>query len=198
MNVVWRWLFAGLLAAALGVWLVTLVLPGWLADPQPASGVPAAVSGDATPPEARRITASLFYVSPGGDALVAVDREVVYAPSPAAQARRIVEAQLAPAPEGQISAIPAGAEVRALFLTSRGEAFVDISQAIAANHPGGSVHEALTVYAIVNALTVNLPDVTAVQILIDGREVDTLAGHIDLRHPLSRGLRWIAQYADRP
>jgi spore germination protein GerM len=197
MSTMWRWLIAGIVAAALGVWLVTLVLPGWLADPQPASGVATAVSGEATPPEARRIRASLFYVSPGGDALVAVDSEVVYAPSPAAQARRIVEAQLAAAPAGQISAIPAGAEVRALFLTSRGEAYVDISQALATNHPGGSVHEALTIYSIVNALTVNLPDVSAVQILIEGREVDTLAGHIDLRHPLSRGLRWIAQYADR-
>lgn len=197
MSTMWRWLVAGIVAAALGVWLVTLVLPGWLADPQPAAGTATAVSGDPTPPEARRIRASLFYLSAGGDALVAVDSDVVYAPSPAAQARRIVEAQLAAPPPGQISAIPAGAEVRALFLTSRGEAYVDISQALATNHPGGSTHEALTIYAIVNALTVNLPDVSAVQILIEGREVDTLAGHIDLRHPLSRGLRWIAQYADR-
>ena len=55
---------------------------------------------------------------------------------------------------------------------------------MASTHPGGSLDELLTVYAIVDALTVNLPSITGVQILIDGKEVDTLAGHVDLRRPL--------------
>jgi hypothetical protein len=33
--------------------------------------------------------------------------------------------------------------------------------------------------------------VSAVQILVDGKAVDTLAGHIDLRHPLERSLKWV-------
>ena len=37
-----------------------------------------------------------------------------------------------------------------------------------------------------NAVTANLPSVQRVQILIEGREVDTLAGHVDLRRPLER------------
>ena len=57
--------------------------------------------------------------------------------------------------------------------------------------PVRTVDELLTVYTIVNALTVNLPAVTHVQILIDGKEVDTLAGHVDLRHPLSKNMEWI-------
>jgi Sporulation and spore germination len=186
VTVPWRWLIGGVLAAALGLWVVSLWLPGWLADGRPDATSTATLPGDPVPAETRRIHASLFYVAPSGDALVGVDREVEYASAPAAQARRIVEAQLRQATDGQVSAIPAGAEVRALFLTSRGEAFVDITAPLATNHPGGSLHEALTVYAIVNALTVNLPDITAVQILIDGREVDSLAGHIDLRHPIKR------------
>ena len=31
----------------------------------------------------------------------------------------------------------------------------------------------------------------AVQILVDGKEVDTLAGHVDLRHPLTKSLEWV-------
>src|SRR5436190_491727 len=58
--------------------------------------------------------------------------------------------------------------------------------------PAGSLDEILTVYTIVNALTVNLPAITRVQILIDGKEVDTLAGHVDLRHPLAKSLEWVA------
>jgi hypothetical protein len=44
----------------------------------------------------------------------------------------------------------------------------------------------LTVYALVNAVTANLPTIQRVQILIDGRQAETLAGHIDLRRPLQR------------
>lgn len=188
------WMLVALIAAgaALGLWLVTLWLPGLLTT---TPGTPAASAGTAAAttaaPDARRIHASLFYLSSTADRLVPVEAEVPFAPSPAEQARRIVEAQLAPAPAGQTSPVPAGATVRALYLTGRGEAYLDLSGDIRRNHPGGSLAEALTVYAIVNVLTVNMPDITAVQLLLDGQEADTLAGHIDLRHPLRRGARWI-------
>ncbi len=35
MNVPWRWLIGGVLATALGVWVVSLWLPGWLAGRTP-------------------------------------------------------------------------------------------------------------------------------------------------------------------
>jgi hypothetical protein len=40
---------------------------------------------------------------------------------------------------------------------------------------------------------VNLPAIERVQILVDGREVDSLAGHIDLRRPLPGNLTWVAR-----
>jgi hypothetical protein len=30
-----------------------------------------------------------------------------------------------------------------------------------------------------------------VQVLVDGKEVDTLAGHVDLRRPLAKNLSWV-------
>jgi germination protein M len=139
--------------------------------------------------DTRRIQATLFYVSDVGTDLVTVVREVPYGASPSEQARLILEAQLQ-TPEGQASAIPAGTKLRGLFLGGKGEAYVDLS-AEARGATGGTLDEALAVYAIVNALTTNLPDVTAVQILVDGKEVDTLAGHVDLREPLGRSSAWI-------
>jgi hypothetical protein len=87
--------------------------------------------------------------------------------------------------------VPAGTSVRALFLSERGDAFVDLSADISTKHIGGALDELFTVYAIVNALTVNLPAVNRVQILVDGKEVDTLAGHVDLRHPLQKSMKWV-------
>jgi len=56
---------------------------------------------------------------------------------------------------------------------------------------GGTLDETLTVYTLVNALTANLPAITSVQLLVEGKEVDTLSGHVDLRRPLSKNLAWV-------
>jgi spore germination protein GerM len=152
---------------------------------RPARGSVAAPSATATPAEAaRRIKATLYYVSADGLGLAAAERDVLFAEGAAEQARRIVEALLEPAPEGLASAIPPGTGLRGLFVGERGDAYVDFSGSLRANHPGGSASEILTVYAIVSSITLNLPAITSVQILIEGHEVDTLAGHVDLRRPL--------------
>lgn len=184
----WFGLGAGALLVALGVVLVVLFLPRVLntggVNPAPPAAAPTATA-------TRTIQAMLYYVSAEGTALVPVSRDVPFAETPAAQARRLVEAQLQPPPAGQRSTIPPGTVVRAVFLTGDGRAYVDLGGPIVTGHAGGSLNEALTVYAIVNVLTSNLPSVTAVQVLVEGKEVDSLTGHLDLRHPLSRSDRWI-------
>ncbi len=123
--------------------------------------------------------------------LTAADREVPYADGVAGQAREIVNAQIAAVSDPIVSAIPSGTTLRALFVTDRGEAYVDLSRDVTSAHPAGTTAELLTTYTIVSALTVNLPAVTAVQLLVDGKEVDTLAGHVDQRRPLAKNLSWI-------
>jgi hypothetical protein len=186
-------LAAGALAlVAIGLgWGLFVALPRLYApNPTPAGQIaPPSVS----PQEAlAKIKATLFYVSADGLRLEGVEREVPFGEGTIEQARRLIEGQLADAPAPHASAIPAGTTLRAIYLTDRGEAFVDLSGAIADAHPGGSLDELFTVYSLVNALTVNLPAVSAVQILVNGKEVDTLAGHVDLRQPLRKNLAWSA------
>ena len=184
------WWIIGVSGAALlslGVLIVVAMLPRFLTTPDPETTGEQATRST----EERRIQATLFYTSPDGEALVPVNRSVPYGATPSEQARRILEAQLQTPTDGAVPAVPAGVGVRHVFLTPTGEAYVDFGPEIAKTHPGGSHSEALTVYAIVNALTTNLPDVTSVQILIEGKEVDTLVGHIDLRQPLKKSAKWI-------
>lgn len=176
-----------LAVAAAGVVLVVLA-PQWYAASQP---VPRAQGAAPSETAARKIKATLFYVSESGERLVAVDREIPYGDGVVEQAKLIVEAEAAGAPSPLATALPAGTKLRALYVTDRGEAYVDLSPEVAAGHPGGSLNELLTVYAIVNALTANLPAVSSVQMLVDGHEVDTLAGHVDLRRPLVRNQQWV-------
>jgi spore germination protein GerM len=156
---------------------------------RPAASAPAANAAPSS--AARKITATLYFISEDGMSLVGVKREVPFGESVLEQAQQIVTAQMGAAPQPLASAIPPGATLRALYLTDRGDAFVDLSVEARTNHTGGALDELFTVYAIVNALTTNLPAVTRVQILVDGKEVDTLSGHVDLRHPLQRNLKWV-------
>jgi hypothetical protein len=171
----------------LGIILVVAILPRLLSTPigGPEPDPPAAAS------DTRRIQATLFYVSDDGRELVQASRQILYGASPREQARHILDAAVEAPPEGQRSAIPAGTTVRSVFLAADNTLFVDLGGTVVSGHPGGSLNEALTVYAIVNAVTVNLPDVTGVQILVNGQQVDTLAGHIDLRYPLGKALEWV-------
>jgi spore germination protein GerM len=178
-------------------WFLFFGLPRWYSTRRAASV--AATAGTTAPPApgaaVRKITASLFYVAEDGMTLTTAQREVTFSASVAEQARAIVEAQLAPA-SPLVSAIPPDTKLRDVFVTERGDAFVDLSGDVTTKHPGGSLDEIFTVYTIVDALTVNLPAIKRVQILVDGKEVDTLAGHVDLRHPLAKSMAWVAQPAD--
>jgi hypothetical protein len=145
------------------------------------------------PATTAHITATLFYGSLDGQALVPLRREVPLAEGVIAQGAHILRAQLGPAPAPLVSVIPKGAALRAFYVTTRGEAVVDLSREVAVNHPGGSLMESLTIYAIVNAVTANLPGVQRVQLLVDGRTVETIAGHIDVRHPLGRDMSLVRE-----
>lgn len=179
------------LAAGVGVLLIGLLAWGVMRSLERLAGIQPApdqvvAEPSAPPPGVPRITATLFYGSADGGALVAVRREVALAEGTVPQAREILEAQLQSAPEPYATVIPEGTALRAFYATERGDAFVDLSPEVSTKHSGGSSTELLTVYAIVNAVAANLPTIQRVQILIDGREVDTLAGHVDLRRPLER------------
>ena len=155
----------------------------------------AAQTPTATPAPApeRKITATLFYVGEDGVSLTPAQTEVPFGDPVSDQARNIILMQIAPPPKGQVSAIPQGTRLRAMYVNEKGHAFVDLTGEIITGHTGGVLDELFTVYAIVNAITVNLPAITHVQLLIDGKEVDTLAGHVDLRQPLAKNLTWVKQ-----
>jgi germination protein M len=188
------------LAIGLG-WVLTVNLERVLrvldGTPPAVVEAPAAAPQQTTPPAAPavpRITATLYFASEDGRGLVPVQQEVPLAESTVAQARALIEAQLStPAPSPLIRTIPEGTTLRGLFVSASNDAFVDLDVAVRDKHPGGSMNELFTVYTIVNTITTNLRDVQSVQLLIGGREVDTLAGHVDLRRPLRKNEALIAQ-----
>lgn len=168
-------------------WLLFSGVPRFAASRPSAAPAPRAAAAAPAPP-GRKIKAKLFYVSEDGTKLTSTEREVAYGEGTIDQAKEIISAQIAPSAEPLVSAIPPGTALRAIFVTPTGEAYVDLSADVSRAHPGGTLNETLTVYTIVDALASNLPAITSVQILVDGKEVDTLAGHLDLRRPLVKNV----------
>jgi spore germination protein GerM len=178
----WLPIAIGVVALALLAWGVTAMLERLTQPDAPA----VATTPPADTAETPHIAATLFYASAEGDALIPVQRDVPLAEDIEAQGREILVSQLQAAPEPYVSPVPSGTTLRAFYVTERGDAFVDLSREVTTAHPGGSLTELLTVHAIVNAVTANLPAVQRVQIMVDGKEVDTIAGHVDVRRPLTR------------
>lgn len=61
--------------------------------------------------------------------------------------------------------------------------YLDFNNALVAGDTGGSTMETLTLAALLRSIAVDFPEVEAVQILVDGLEVETLHGHIDCTKP---------------
>jgi hypothetical protein len=74
----------------------------------------------------------------------------------------------------------AGSEIRDVYLVDPGLAVIDLNPAFADGHRSGVLVEELTVASLIETLSANIPGVTRVKILVDGKERDTLAGHADL------------------
>ncbi|PYR78357.1 MAG: hypothetical protein DMF87_14400 [Acidobacteria bacterium] len=180
-----HWLQA---AAAVAVIIIAAVGVSQLLERMVAPAAPPQSTAAPAAPAASvpHIIATLYYGTADGQALAAVKREVPLGDGPRAQGRQILESELEAAPAPYLSLIPAGTMLLAFYITDRGDAFVDLRPEVSTMHPGGSTNELLTVYAIVNTVTANLQSVERVQILINGKQADTLAGHVDLRRPFER------------
>ena len=73
-----------------------------------------------------------------------------------------------------------GSEIRDVYLVDPGLAVIDLNPAFADGHRSGVLVEELTVVSLVQTLSSNIPGITRVKILVDGKERDTLAGHADI------------------
>src|SRR6204780_1662290 len=76
--------------------------------------------------------------------------------------------------------LPEGSDVRSVYLVDPGLAVIDINAALADGHRSGVLIEELTVASLIQTLSANLPGILKVKILVEGKQRDTLAGHVDL------------------
>jgi hypothetical protein len=76
--------------------------------------------------------------------------------------------------------LPIGSDIRSVYLVDPGLAVIDVNAAFADGHRSGVLSEELTVASLIQTLSANIPGIARVKILVEGKQRDTLAGHIDL------------------
>ena len=79
--------------------------------------------------------------------------------------------------------IPAGTKLLGLHVKD-GIAYADFSREIRDNFSGGATNEELLVNSIVHTLT-QFKDVEKVQLLVEGKRIESLGGHLDVSSPIS-------------
>ncbi len=158
---------------------LTLLLAGCRRGEAPATP---AQTAPALGPQAQQAQRSLFYPS-GEDQLlssfkVPVPVAGIEQEDMEAVVRRLIAGPPGP---GQTQAFLERSDVRSVFMMGS-EAVVDLTGPVRSG--AGSDTEVARVYGVVMTLTSNFPDVRSVRILVDGQEVESLLGHLDLRHSL--------------
>ena len=139
--------------------------------------------------------ATLFFSDANERFLVPEKRFIPKEKEPEEQARELVLALIAGSKTGLVNTFPEKAEIESIKKEGDELLTVNFRESLAANHPGGSAAEMATVYSLTNTLTANLPAIKKVRILIDGKEKESLKGHIGLRSPFMMNRELIAPAA---
>lgn len=128
----------------------------------------------------------LFFSSMDGESLIPESRKIIDESYGVERAKRaIIELIKGPFEKG-MRTIPKGTKLRELYIDKNGLAYIDFSKEITQNYPKGVWIEVLSVYSIVNTLVFNFSEIKYVKILIEGKEAETLAGHIDIEEPFKK------------
>ena len=136
----------------------------------------------------KKSAAHLYFADRDYYYLMSEQRVVSHSGNSVDFARAIVEALIKGPQKSLVRTIPANAKLRAIYIAPAGVCYVDLSSDVGNDHPGGCNSELLTIYSVVNSLILNVPEIKRVKLLIDGKEVQTLAGHIDLAFPLEANM----------
>jgi hypothetical protein len=170
-----------LVAAVLGLGIYVLHLA------RSAHQIPSQVSDNRpmAPPVAGPATPVTLFMANDNDVQLGKQQVTIALPTAFSdRGREILQTLLARYQEhGSPHPLDAAAGINEVYLTDNGLAVVDANAAFAEGHRSGILVEELTLASITETLAANLPNVTRMKLLIDGKERATLAGHADLSEP---------------
>jgi spore germination protein GerM len=126
---------------------------------------------------------TLYFGSRDGNSLVPESRELGIRGSSAADLRLLIEALIS-GPDGEgVATLPPATRLIGAYIQGR-TAYLDFSRDIIDPSTGGTAGEYLMIASLVNTVCANFEDIDAVEILLEGEEVDSIGGHLLISGPL--------------
>lgn len=135
-------------------------------------------------PDGQIMRVKVYYPDDSGVRLVEVERRINVTHENEKYLAALEVLLETPNEENLTTIFPKNASIRSVTVED-GLAIVDLDSAMLKTMVGGSTGEEFLVGSIVDTLT-SFPEITQVKFLVDGREVETLKGHMDLSTPLER------------
>jgi spore germination protein GerM len=134
-------------------------------------------------PEGSR-TVTLYFADVEETELTVETRQVAIGRGFVEQAEQVIRALVAGPEHEAVNTIPDGTVLLGVYYDpDTAILFLDFSGEFVAGHPGGASAEYHTVSAILKTVSENFPEISAVQILVEGSQVGTIAGHLNAYQP---------------
>jgi hypothetical protein len=96
----------------------------------------------------------------------------------AAQAKQVIKALLDGSKSGNVNTFPAGVSLHDVKIDDAGIAHVNFTESLTRLHPGSSSTEMATINSLTTSLTKNVPEIKRVKVLVEGKELISIKGHI--------------------
>lgn len=125
----------------------------------------------------------VIYFSDQQERFLAPEKRYVYIENDSAsQVKEITKALVDGSKTKLVNTFPAGVSVKDVRVDDEGTAFINFSKNLIKLHPGGSTAEMATIYSLTNSVTENVSSVKKVKILVDGKELPSIKGHISTKN----------------
>ena len=143
----------------------------------------------ADPLEVGSRSISLYFVSNDGQDFVRETRTIAVARRRDAEVEIVLRQLLdGPLSQSALHVFPKNSRLRqAYYDEERRLLYLDFNDALVTNLNPGSAVELAVMGSMMRTLAADFPEIERVQILVDGLEVETLGGHLDLTRPLRTG-----------
>lgn len=132
-----------------------------------------------TSPEDVTEKARIFWAA-GADRVAPVEVDLPLSHDAVQRAKQVLHELVDDPPTAQQRTLPPDVAVVGFYILTDGTAVADFSSALASETPSGILSERLAVDSIARTLEANVAGLRRLKILIQGQEVETLAGHLDL------------------
>jgi spore germination protein GerM len=139
---------------------------------------------------------SLYFSTSDASALIEEKRRVPQSGDDFTALSQIVF-QLAEGPESAdlAAVIPAQTRLLGVRKIDANTLELDFNRELRDYHPGGSTSELLSVHALTNSIAAYMPEFERFVFIIEGQEVESLKGHVDLSRALRLKRSWVRAQA---